>query len=386
MTYFIINKLYNIDNFIDNCIKDKINEKIIIPNRNKNNQGHLTFIINLFWPYYSHYNFKYFFDNGFFNITYGESILKIPEKDLTFDKNMISSYLEKTADNYLEPNYQNFLNSIKLNFGKFFYNYLYPIIYFNFSLYIFYSNIRFFNFFKKIVYKNYIDFFELIQAINETKFHKNENFNSLFRIRAIDYFINGNSLIKTLILELLNILFMKSENLIYIKNIRFKIKIIDNNQDTSTNTYSQKVPGQKQEINSKKNTYGKLFKNEINEIKKSYDINYSNRNLFDSLFSITRISKANRGNIRNYLAYHELCLIEIRQNDISHLLKLYLEKYNYNLDSLLFDSYFFPDYELQNKILEKLLDKIIIYPLFKLTKESEDDRKDVGIIKLHKGY
>ena len=79
-------------------------------------------------------------------------------------------------------------------------------------------------------------------------------------------------------------------------------------------------------------------------------------------------------------------MIEIRQNDISHLLKLYLEKYNYNLDYLLFDSCCCPDYELQNKILEKLLDKTIIYQLFKLTKESEDDRKDVGIIKLHKGY
>ena len=138
LTYFIRNKLYNVDSFIDNSFKNKINKKIIIPNRNETNKGNLNFIINLFWPHCKMGNyFKYFFKNGFFNIFYNNddwTNLTISEKELPFDKNMISFYLEKTAENYLEPNYDNFLYSIRNNIKEFFNDYLYPLILFNFNL------------------------------------------------------------------------------------------------------------------------------------------------------------------------------------------------------------------------------------------------------------
>ena len=181
---------------------------------------------------------------------------------------------------------------------------------------------------------------------------------------------------------------MKSENHIFIKNIIFKIKIINNNQTSIfslnkklINPYCKKMSNQTQKINSKTNTPKKVlkidnklrFKNKNDdEIKHFTDINYSNETSLDALFSIKRIIKMQKC----------IYLIEIKQNDISQLLKVYSEKNQFDLEFLL--NYCRCNFK--KKILETLLDKAIIYPIFKLTKETEDDKKDIGIIKLNKGY
>ena len=45
----------------------------------------------------------------------------------------------------------------------------------------------------KNVYYNFINLDEIISSINNTKYHSNDNLNSLFQIRAINYIINDNS-------------------------------------------------------------------------------------------------------------------------------------------------------------------------------------------------
>jgi hypothetical protein len=83
-------------------------------------------------------------------------------------------------------------------------------------------------------YVNYIDFRKLIESIRNTKFHDNDNLNSLFQVRAINYILNGDSLLNIFINELIN---DKSN---YIKNIIvINEKKLNENLNTSRISFSR---------------------------------------------------------------------------------------------------------------------------------------------------
>ena len=52
-------------------------------------------------------------------------------------------------------------------------------------------------------YVNYIDFRNLFESIRNTKFHDDDNLNSLFHMRAINYILNGDSLLNIFFNEII---------------------------------------------------------------------------------------------------------------------------------------------------------------------------------------
>ena len=245
--------------------------------------------------------------------------MKFNEKELPFDKSVISSYLEKTLENILEPNYDNFINYVQLQQKKFFYNYLYPILSFNFNLYYFYKDIRYLNSFDKhlikqkckktrdFIYHNYIDFSELIKAIKSTRFHSNENLNILFHTKAINYIINSSSLISLFIHSLLDILSLDDNKKKNIINYKFKIK----------------VSNLQQKFSPKKENY----KN-INEyyLKPKYDI------IIDNPFFQQKIIQTKTLNLKKY--NNKLPIIKKELNDYKLKKTEILNKKQSNVDNI----------------------------------------------------
>ena len=112
--------------------KDKKELKKII---NELNYHRINFIIKLFWPFCKDINKDYNTEN-------------ISDKNKEFFKkykNAISLYFKLTALDSLEPQLQNFLNWLNMQIDKFFYQNLYPIISFNYSLFSYYNNMRLFD-------------------------------------------------------------------------------------------------------------------------------------------------------------------------------------------------------------------------------------------------
>ena len=198
----------------------------------------INFIIKLFWPFCKDINFNYNTEN----------IMDKNNKEF-FKKyrKAIGLYSKLTALDSLEPRLQNCLNWIKMQINKFFYQNLYPNISFNYSLFPFYNNMRLFDSYygyKNIIrpdiivnslrkngyyipkdceknknlikfvkylenngpileYVNYIDFRNLFESIRNTKFHDDDNLNSLFHMRAINYILNGDSLLNIFFNEII---------------------------------------------------------------------------------------------------------------------------------------------------------------------------------------
>ena len=177
------------------------------------------------------------------------------------NKNFICSYIKETATIGNEPNYDNCLSLIKYKFYNFFFNYIIPCLLFNYRLRIFCEDIG--EYFGKTCYKTYINFNGIINSINKTKYHEHKNLNELFKIRAINYIINGDSTVRLHIEELYK----------YIKN---KKKVI------VTDTFVIKVVD------------GKKIKNE----NKNFRINLDNNNYKNdaSSYSTIKPMKANNNN------------------------------------------------------------------------------------------
>lgn len=116
------------------------------------------------------------------------------------NKNYILSYIKETATITNEPNHDNCLYSIQYKFYNFFGVYILPCLSFNYRLRIFCEDIN--GYFGDTYYKIYINFNEIINSINKTKYHKNKKLNELFKIRAINYVINGDSTFRLHIEEL----------------------------------------------------------------------------------------------------------------------------------------------------------------------------------------
>ena len=138
------------------------------------------------------------------------------------NKNYIYSYLKETAAIAEEPNYGNCLSLIKYKFYNFFSNYIIPCLLFNYRLRVFCEDID--GYFGDTCYKIYINWIEIIKSINKTKYHKNKNLNELFKIRAINYVINGDSTVRLHIEELYKFIKNKKQNDI---TETFSIKVVD---------------------------------------------------------------------------------------------------------------------------------------------------------------
>ena len=138
------------------------------------------------------------------------------------NKNYIYSYLKETAAIAEEPNYGNCLSLITYKFYNFFSNYIIPCLLFNYRLRVFCEDID--GYFGNTCYKIYINWIEIIKSINKTIYHKNKNLNELFKIRAINYVINGDSTVRLHIEELYKFIKNKKQNDI---TETFAIKVVD---------------------------------------------------------------------------------------------------------------------------------------------------------------
>ena len=138
------------------------------------------------------------------------------------NKNFICSYIKETATIGNEPNYDNCLSLIKYKFYNFFFNYIIPCLLFNYKLRIFCEDIG--EYFGKTCYKTYINFNGIINSINKTKYHEHKNLNELFKIRAINYIINGDSTVRLHIEELYKYIKNKKKGIV---TDTFVIKVVD---------------------------------------------------------------------------------------------------------------------------------------------------------------
>ena len=231
--------------------KNKINECDLLIINIKINKKDLNFIINNYWNHC-------LINKGSFKA----------DKFFESHENIISLYFANTSLDISEPIYARCVNWINLETQKLYFNEVYPTLYFNFCLYPFYKDIKVMDslfgykniintsiiinllrqkkyyippkleesknlkkFIKEICnqgsifsYQKYFDFTELIEAIKNTRFHYKNYLNSLFKIRAINYIINGDSSIHIFIEELINIISkIDRKRLNNLKNIKFKV-------------------------------------------------------------------------------------------------------------------------------------------------------------------
>ena len=121
-------------------------------------------------------------------------------------------------------------------------------------------------------YEKYVDFSELISSIKKTKFHNNEKLNSLFHIRAINYIINGDSLIHIFLDELIKLISNIDRK--YLKEINkyhpFSIKVYNENEISSnlnTSRISNTQKENKEKINNDLNLSKKTIKPDIKKSK-----------------------------------------------------------------------------------------------------------------------
>ena len=138
------------------------------------------------------------------------------------NKNYILSYIKETATITNEPNHDNCLYSIQYKFYNFFGVYILPCLSFNYRLRIFCEDIN--GYFGDTCYKIYINFNEIINSINKTKYHKNKKLNELFKIRAINYVINGDSTFRLHIEELYKFIKNKKKGII---TETFNVKVVE---------------------------------------------------------------------------------------------------------------------------------------------------------------
>ena len=149
--------------------------------------------------------------------------IKIDNKNIEFFKkefepfyqkyiNYIQSFFNNILEVkiYPEPSYENFELDLMSQFKNYFHIYLYPAIIFNRNLGIYLNNLSCYMDYEKINNDEiYINFGELIKNIENTKYHEKLELDALFKQKAINYIINGNSNINYFIQELYTIIYNK---------------------------------------------------------------------------------------------------------------------------------------------------------------------------------
>ena len=257
---FVTNKLISLNKF--KC------DLILIKEENIHNRFGQLYLIN---KAINEKNINYMYELLFSNERVDENDKNIfnvfqPLFESIFEenKNYIYSYIKETAVIAEEPNYGKCLSLIEYKFYIFFSNYIIPCLLFNYRLRVFCEDID--GYFGDTCYKIYINWNEIIKSINKTKYHKNKNLNELFKIRAINYVINGDSTVRLHIEELYKFIKNKKQNDI---TETFAIKVVD----------------------------GKRVKNEFNNLKMILDDN-NNRN--DYLhYSKIKLIKTNNNKSNN---------------------------------------------------------------------------------------
>ena len=365
LNFFIIYKLSSIDNFISELIKKQNKEDIIKFYPKQSNKENLNFILNLFFPLCKFPIIKYYYDNGFLKINLSQRnkklVYNIPEKELPCYSNAINLYITKNLYDILMPNYEDFVSFLYYNIKCTFYNYLYPIINYNYNLKCVDLNIKWSSLFpfkntsksknqiKKVEYLNFVDYSELIQAINSIKFFEDENINFYIQIKALNYIINDNSTIRKLIDELYNLASYESKANYIIRNLRIKIKILDNSKNENRKKFKIINPFYTEKL--KPDIYTKVSINSLSNF-----WNYSN--VFDSLFTIKDV-KYEQVFEKKKDQYYYLFVIKIKQNNISQILKGFVD------DELLENDYFYVEREFPKFINEKFSDLNSFFHIFR---------------------
>jgi hypothetical protein len=166
---------------------------------------------------------------------------------------------------------------------------------------------------KKYEYLNFVDYSELIQAINGIKFHENKKINFSIQIKVLNFIINEGSTIHYFIDELYNLASYESKENYKIRNLSLKIKIADD----SKNLKKFKIINPFYNEKLKPNIYTKITINSKLNLKKF-------SNILDSLFTIKDI-KYERVDENKKDQYYYKFILNIKQNDISQKLKQFTE-------------------------------------------------------------
>ena len=214
-----------------------------------------------------------------FDETQKDGIFKIFRLFITDEKDYICKYLEETAFDLNHPNYDYFRFLMEDKIKQIIFNYLNPCINFNKLLFQFCQN----NFFH-----NYVDFSEIVSSIKETKFHLNDDINSAFQIKAINYLINNKSNLFLFLFELYEKISKKlvKRHLYEIKE-SFKIKV---KKDKGTKFEIINIPERNSEISY---VYPLITNNNLNNKHVNFklkSVNSKNENCF-SLESINSIRR-----------------------------------------------------------------------------------------------
>ena len=142
-------------------------------------------------------------------------------KPLLGFEDIFNSYLKRSSE-YCFYGCQNYL---QYEIKRIIFNYIFPSLSFNYYLSGFCQNTSY----QK--YNNYIDFSNIINEIKNTKYHDNDNLNSLFQIKAINYIINGDSFFHIFLRELYNTIYKKNNKHVLLKknniNAKFKFQLIN---------------------------------------------------------------------------------------------------------------------------------------------------------------
>ena len=269
--------------------------------------------------------------NPLYEITDNENIIfKMFIPFLNDNKDLICSYIRDTAKDCSQPNFEDFIFFIKSKIDNIIFNYLNPCLTFNYFLGIYCQNETFFSTSK---YNNYIDFNNFLSKIKNTRYHSSDNLNTLFKIKAINYIIRGDSLIRYFLEGVYEFIYKKKNKYRKYKtkrgiNNKFTIEIINgkkyNLSDIMKKTEKKKklkLLKYKPPDKPNKNDKVSLFIDILASPKRKY-ISHSKRkhfynqkenyiNLFDLMFSPGSVNDNK--------------IITLKQNDISELIKYYSE-------------------------------------------------------------
>ena len=208
-----------------------------------------------------------------------DGTLQIFNSFLSQNKDFICKYLESTAFDLNQPNFDYYKFLILEKMRQVIFNYIYPCVSLNKILFKICEN----NYFE-----NYIDFTELINSIKETRYHQDDNLNSSFQLQAIHFLIFGNSNLNLFILDLYNKICKKSRKK-HINEIKdcFKIKL-----DLEGKKNLEEIKSKKSEnsdinsIISNSSLTGKKLK-----LKSNPNFINSNKKMFFSIVSINPAKK-----------------------------------------------------------------------------------------------
>ena len=185
--HYLNNKVYVIEKFIKD-IKNLYDIKFIAEKIDKKETLFLQFLLD-----------------SSFNIEENKELFKnyfpLIDKLLEKNQNFIGTYLGNTSGDVAQPKFYDCVGYVKYQFNYYLNSFIFPCLLFNSEIATFCEN-------RDVIcldlskYKDYINFYEIINSIINSNYHKDNNLNELFKIRAIHYILNNDSLIHLFIDEI----------------------------------------------------------------------------------------------------------------------------------------------------------------------------------------